>query len=224
MDHHSDLDILILKAGRARTTRHGIYNVSTYSPRQLKVMGGYGSLFVRHLLEDGVIYEDPDGALQKVLQHYRRPDSYAHFKAELEATLPLFDISEADFRQHPRRWLSIAIFCLRSLIYIRADEQDVLHFSLRELLRITDWEDIPLLLQARELKEDDPWMIFSSVVDSFSENFTASRKNQFGTIEAYATNVYDAHPLVLSLTLRVLRGGETPINYDLLSPFAWASN
>lgn len=223
IDEHSDIDVLVLRKGRAATTRSGRFNLSSYSASQLAAMASYGSLFVRHLAMDGIICEDPTGALQRALDHYQKPASYTHFKAELKATVPLFDVSEADFNRCSNRWLSTAIYCLRSYIYIRADEENVLHFSLRELARITEWEDVNLLLWSRRVQGVNVWVAFSEVVASLEENLGTSRENPYKTIEAYATNVFDAHPLVLGLTLRLLRGGNAPINYDLLSPFVWVS-
>ena len=222
-DKHSDIDVLVLRRGTSFSERRGQYNIAYYSPAHLRQMAENGSLFVRHLLDDGQILEDPSNVLVNILQCYIRPASYVSFRNEICAVLPLFDISQERFEQFPKRWFDASLFCLRSLIYIAADEEDTLSFSIKKLASDTGWEEAKFLLAARQFEAKQFLKGFTKAIEFIEAECKKECSNPYLTVEAYCLNEYEDHPLVLSLTLRLLLGGRTPISYDLFSPVHWVS-
>lgn len=223
MNANSDVDVLVVLKGKSRTIRNGKFNISFYSRNHLASMAELGSLFVRHLIDDGIVIDDSEGVIADCLTKYNRPKDYSHFRAELQAVLPLLDVTEMEFESRSKSWLDVAVFCLRSEVYIRADEHSELCFSLAKLEKNTGWEDVHLVRIARSVDQERRWGVFKDVRNALERCLKGQAINPYGTVEAYATNVFDEHPLVLSLALRIILGANVPINYDLLSPFSWVS-
>lgn len=224
MQPQSDVDILVIHHGLAGTVRRGVFNISYYSPSHIKDMAKKGSLFVRHLIMDGLVYEDPSGILRNCLDAYRKPESYQIFEDEIRAIMPLFDLHGISGFINYQAFKSVAFYCLRTLVYAKADEFGILNFSLKELAKESGWNEVVLLelvkRQPLETAEDS----FLLLVRALELNLNVVCRNEFGTIEAYAVNCHDSHPIVISLAMRLLSGSTGQLNYDLLSPLTFAAS
>jgi predicted nucleotidyltransferase len=223
MVSNSDIDVLVITRGKTGTTRSGRINISSYSQNHLQKMAVDGSLFVRHLIMDGKVLNDNSGILAACLGGYVKPLSYAPFRSALRSAMPLFDVDHSTFSLHAQSYMDVAVYCLRTALYVKADEQNILTFSLRNLESLTRWPEIKLLNSIKHLHQAATWSNFKAVVAALESELGMVAKNPASTLEAYVTNNFDVYPLVLSLSLRILSGGNVPLNYDLLSPLSLVS-
>ncbi|MGJ8677590.1 MAG: hypothetical protein ACSHX0_08735 [Akkermansiaceae bacterium] len=81
-DVHSDRDLLIvsddvdlLQENEYTFTRRG-YSCSTYTWKKLEYLTQTGSLFIKHLIEESVVFSDPSGKLQLLYKSFQIRDSY----------------------------------------------------------------------------------------------------------------------------------------------------
>ena len=79
----SDVDVLQVVEDRGRVYSVGEVNVSAYRAAHFRELASRGSLFVRHLRDEGVVLSDPDRVLQQILSEYLEPASYGALRAEL---------------------------------------------------------------------------------------------------------------------------------------------
>src|SRR6266516_788528 len=63
----SDVDVLQLVPSRPGSYSVGRVNVAAYTPAHLMLLARRGSLFVRHLRDEGILLEDPKGVLARIL-------------------------------------------------------------------------------------------------------------------------------------------------------------
>jgi len=116
----SDIDVLQLVEQNPRSYSVGPVNVTVYTAAHLSVMANRGSLFVRHLIDEGVILSDPRGLIASALAAYIEPASYLRLKAELRLILEA--MLKPDAVQYRPLLDNLARFTVRSALYVRAAE------------------------------------------------------------------------------------------------------
>ena len=79
----SDIDVLQIVEENPRSYAVDSMNVTSYTAAHLTTMASRGSLFVRHLIDEGIVLCDPDGLVAAALGAYRQPLSYLPLKTEL---------------------------------------------------------------------------------------------------------------------------------------------
>lgn len=116
----SDIDVLQLVEQNPRSYSVGSLNVTVYTATHLAAMATRGSLFVRHLIDEGVVLSDPRGLVAGALAEYVAPTSYMRLKIELRLILEA--ISKPDAVQYRPLLDNLARFTVRSALYVRAAE------------------------------------------------------------------------------------------------------
>jgi hypothetical protein len=145
----SDTDILQLAPSLGKSYRAGRFTVSVYTPASLEVAAAAGSLFVLHLLTDGIVLDDRLRILSRCLGRYVRPPSYEPFFEELRGAANLLNVSNGFYREHWERCNSLALFLLRSALYGRTAACDRPLFSVPA---IAEEERDNRILEAYQLK------------------------------------------------------------------------
>lgn len=123
----SDVDVLQVVEDRARTYSVGEMNVSAYSAAHLRELASRGSLFVRHLRDEGVILSDSDRVLEQILSEYVEPASYCALRAELAVVVSALGLPGAE--QSATGAAKTASFVVRSLLYAASAEADSFEFD-----------------------------------------------------------------------------------------------
>lgn len=118
----SDLDLLRVVRRARRSEQHGRAQVSSYTMKQLDQLGRNGSLFLLHIITDGIPLVDPSGVFPLLPEMYRRPASYEYLFADLRSVLQLINVEEQVYMSAPARFERILVFASRSYLYARAAE------------------------------------------------------------------------------------------------------
>lgn len=118
----SDIDVLELVAENPRPYSIGDINVTQYTPAHLGAMAQRGSLFVLHLLTDGVTITDNSGVLQTALDQYRRPASYAPIWRQLSVAAGAVNPEAPDAARYAHGLSRLGLYTLRTAVYILAIE------------------------------------------------------------------------------------------------------
>lgn len=126
----SDVDILELVPASAKSFQVGNANITSYEVAHLRTLAERGSLFVLHLLHDGVILEDPHGVLQRTLNAYRQPSTYAPLWAQIELAGAALDPTSLDHDRYPNGLVRLGLYLLRTAAYLRGVERGEINFDL----------------------------------------------------------------------------------------------
>jgi len=96
-------------------------------------MAKHGSLFILHLLREGIILCDGRGELESVLNSYVEPEKYDYFFRELRSAIPLIDCDLQTYRSNWGRYNRVAIFLLRSTMFSMCAAQREPLFSISRI-------------------------------------------------------------------------------------------
>lgn len=141
----SDLDILqIVKGRHPRAYSLGRANVATYQEEHLTALARQGSLFVRHLRDEGKIISDPEGIITRVLAEYRVNPDFEPLAANLSVLLAAIVTDGAE--QYEAQILRLAIWAVRTALYIRCTQVGDLEFDVTLAAKaVGEPEAVPLL-------------------------------------------------------------------------------
>jgi predicted nucleotidyltransferase len=126
----SDVDVLQVVSNNPRSYSDGRVNIAAYTPSHLAWLAERGSLFIRHLCDEGVILRDKTGILAGLLKKYRKPANYLSLKRELAVIFAAISDAEVD-----TVWPGVtrlAIYATRTALYVRADEIGELSFDVEK--------------------------------------------------------------------------------------------
>lgn len=123
----SDVDVVQVVAHATRSYSVENLNVSTYTVSHLVQMADRGSLFVRHLRDEGITLADATGTLRRILASYREPASYDALRRELAVVVSALRLPGADKYEVSAR--KVAAFSVRSLMYAECADAGVLEFD-----------------------------------------------------------------------------------------------
>lgn len=123
----SDVDILQVVEDRARAYSVGEVNVSAYTNAHLRELALRGSLFVRHLRDEGIVLCDRGRVLEEILSRYVEPPSYSALRAELAIVISALALPGVE--QYAASAAKTASFVVRSLLYAASAEADVFEFN-----------------------------------------------------------------------------------------------
>ncbi|TKJ98646.1 hypothetical protein PlfCFBP13513_04165 [Plantibacter flavus] len=129
-DEDSDIDVLELVAADPAPYSRGRVNVTQYTPSHLGQMAQRGSLFVSHLLTDGVPLIDPHRIMERALAQYRPPESYDPIWKQLSIAAGAINPAAPDAERFTDGLCRLAIYTLRTAIYLRALENGAPCFDL----------------------------------------------------------------------------------------------
>lgn len=212
----SDVDVLELTDKRSRPYVVGRAHVYPYTDQRLRTMAESGALFVLHLRKEGLVFRDPNGALAQLLDSYSPPVSYDPYRLALRSAANLLDTSYERYSTRWKAYNDLAIFILRTTLYIHFVEMGDPVFSLAEIARRLQRNELKAALSLKSASTPD-FDLFKSTGVYVSELLGTKIHNPFGSVEAFITNEGVRNPAVTVFGLRLL-GNENPgMGYDLLT-------
>jgi hypothetical protein len=205
----SDVDVLQLVAGRPRSYSAGRVNVAAYTPDHLSYMAQSGSLFIRHLCDEGIVLEDPHGTLASILSTYRAPTDYAPLKTELAVILAATAASGADeYRAGIRR---LASYAVRTALYVRCAESGHIIFDVDQACKAMKLPKLAELLRTRE--KADLSLLGSAGMNLLSTKIPADIPQDFTSIVVWSGRDFPQAAQMLEAVIT----GEQQINYTALT-------
>jgi hypothetical protein len=142
----SDVDVLQVVPDRPRSYSAGRVNIAAYTPAHLQLLAQNGSLFVRHLRDEGLVLQDLAGLLDGILAAYRQPKGYGRLKAELAVVFAATRVSGAE--TFSTGLLRLTSYATRSALYIRAAESGRLTFDTERASINCGVPELPNLLRS----------------------------------------------------------------------------
>jgi hypothetical protein len=215
----SDIDILQLLEHGCKSYRVGRTSVAVYDVKTLTTMARRGSLFVLHLRCDGQILQDGKGRFEVVFGAYKAPESYDALKRDLRLALPLLDVTGAIYIQRRRSLKALALYLLRTHLYIEFAETGRPMFSVWAIANMKRDPRLPRFFRFK-YSDTESFEEFLDLVQYLEALMGTRCKNIYGSSEALVTNVESESMLAAKLGLRLLKGeGGVFFGYE----FPWES-
>lgn len=212
----SDIDVLQLVNRPRPFYQKGQLSVSVYTEDHLRLLAEAGSLFILHLVLEGRVISDQAGALSGILAAYRNPESYESLRGNLRIAASILDVNHATFQRYPAALIRLALYLLRTELYIRCCENGKALFSVNKVAQRLNDPRITNCFGQRVSRPND-YQYFVEI-RQLTEEYLATRiHNEFLTIEAFAVNTYQRWRFASELALRVL-SGQSSIDYENLLP------
>ncbi|MCX5389794.1 hypothetical protein [Streptomyces sp. NBC_00094] len=183
--------------------------MAAYTPDHLTLLARRGSLFVRHLRDDGLIVSDPMDRLISILGEYKPPVSYDRLKREMALVL---SISWAiDAREYEQGVLRAARYASRTALYIKAEECGRLTFDVE---RASVDSGVPHLAHLLRRARPDQAKEISQL--GFTLLQTPRPTNLPTDLPSLALWSQDAHPMAFRL-LEAVVAGAAEIKYTSMT-------
>jgi predicted nucleotidyltransferase len=209
----SDVDVLQLVSDNPRSYSSGRVNVTAYTPEHLTLLGIRGSLFVRHLKDEGIVIDDRDGVLGGVLSAYREPLDYASLKRDLAIIFAAINtVGAADYE---RGILRLITYSFRTAVYVRSAESGRLCFDMDEACR--EYGDSDLLVLLREHRPVPAKELALAGLELLQLEIPEDMPDDFSSIAIWAR---DSAPMAATL-LEAVIAGKSEISYTSLTLAAW---
>jgi hypothetical protein len=205
----SDVDVLQLVPVRPRSYSTGRVNIAGYTPEHLILLAQRGSLFIRHLRDEGIILQDVDGLLADILAVYRQPEGYESLKGELAVAFAATSACDAD--DFSAGLLRLAVYAARSALYIRAAESGRLTFDAEQASNDCGVPQLPKLL--RSGRQEDARPLASIGLQLIGVSVPADMPTDLPSLAVWSR---DGFPLAARL-LEAVVAGETRIDYTSLT-------
>jgi hypothetical protein len=204
----SDVDVLQIVPHRRPSYGSGRLSVTTATKEALHELAASGSLFVLHLREEGVPVHDESGVLRDVLDSYRAPASYDPLRESLQLAAGILDVDARGFERHARSLTQLAVYLLRSVLYLRCAEGGRPLFSMRGVAEHLHDQRILDVFQERDQRPGDAHL-FTRARTLLEDYLGAPVRNEYGDVETLATQARDRSPLAAELARRILSGRST---------------
>jgi predicted nucleotidyltransferase len=213
----SDIDLLQIVNKPEPARKIGRIVVSCYTLGQLTTLAKQGSLFVLHLRTEGRILNDEKHILRSALESYVRPPSYGKLLTAISTAAAVLHLKPDSLNANQASGiLSLGLYLLRTLVYVRCIEKGTPAFSLvraREILG--DSEGIALLAERRGLFKNPRVVDLNNLRDHL-EDLLGKRVEFLGSeLEVVAVNATGKNKEAGKLITRILLGDAT-IHYELL--------
>ncbi len=211
----SDVDVLQIVPTATLPYRLGVVTISPYTSKQFVSMAEQGSLFVLHILREGVVLRDDIGFLDTVRRAFRMPASYEFLRREVSAAARLLDTDEAGYADKWQRLHALVAHLVRSYAYAVLADRGELVFGMREVAaRLND----PRLLTIPGLpRRVGPCLhAFRDAVAVLAHYLGTTPANPYGSVEALIVNAYGRSVLTVILGLRLLNESGEPLTYETL--------
>jgi predicted nucleotidyltransferase len=218
-DENPESDIDVLQIVRKPTPARKVGNivVSCYTIGQLINLAKQGSLFVLHLRTEGVILYDPKRTLRSALDCYVAPITYEKQLSTISvaAAVLLLDLDSLIEKQ-ASGIVSLGIYLLRTLIYVRCIEKGTPAFSLVRAEEILGNHRACGFLAQRRLLFKNPDKFNLKEILSLIEDLLGRRVESLGSeLDAVAVNATRKNKEAGKLVTRILLG-DSNIHYELL--------
>jgi hypothetical protein len=182
----SDTDILQLVNDLPLAYSIGSMNVTEYRPRTIRAMARAGSLFVLHLKTEGVILRDPAGVLGQCLDEYVPPINYSQMLEDVALAGKAVDpatLSEGTIEGTCR----LAIYLLRTSLYIHAIEQGINSFDIDSILHLIGNTKLRDTMQLRHLRSKQWRLTHLALLHAqLSVQCGLRLNNEYGSLEGLA--------------------------------------
>jgi hypothetical protein len=205
---HSDTDILQVTHQYRRTYKAGEFNVSVYTPQSLEKAASKGSLFVLHLITEGVVLEDPQAILTGCLSKYVPPQNYECLLCELRLATNLLNVTPNFYKSHWERCNKMALFILRSALFAFAATEGRPTFSIPS---IAAWQEDERIYEAYQLKyRMQPDLSLYWLCSRLAQEYLhAEFSTEPDAAESIVVNAYGQSDLVVALGLRLIGAAES---------------
>jgi hypothetical protein len=205
----SDVDVLQVVPDRPRSYSMGRVNIAAYTPAHLMLLAQRGSLFVRHLRDEGIVLQDFDGLLADILAAYQQPKGYERLKGELAVAFAATSVADAD--AFSAGLLRLAVYSVRSALYIRAAESGRLTFDVERASNDCGVPHLPELL--RSGRREDARLLGSIGLQLIGVPVPADMPTDLPSLAVWSR---DSLPLAARL-LEAVVAGEAHIDYTSLT-------
>lgn len=210
----SDIDLLQVVENSPRSYAIGRVSVVAYTVGQLGEMCLTGSLFAWHLRTEGIVLDDPSGAVSEILRSGAGPN----WERTLQRVLVLsqiLDVNEEEFERYANRLIRTARYLLRTTVYARAIAAGGKSFSVEIA---TSEAGVPHLYRmfARDLALASSWATFNEYRVAIRELLGPLMNNPYLSLEALAVNAWDLDRQLASLAIQTMMEKSGEIEYTSL--------
>jgi hypothetical protein len=209
----SDIDVLQL-SGASSAYTIGPLSVTTYRERDLSAMAARGSLFVLHLLTEGIVLHDENERLAAVLQQWHAPQSYQPLFRALRDVSGALDIEESVFRENPNGFTGLAVFLTRTEMYARCAAAGNPLFDLEAAARRCGVSELAAMIAQRRITGSS-WTGYCELREALRVRLDVPSSNPHGSLEALVVHLEAQTPTGAALVLRVLQGASSIAYHDL---------
>lgn len=215
----SDIDVLQIVCDAKLPYRLGPVSVSPYTLKQLLSMASKGSLFVLHVLREGVVLHDNRGPLEQIRAAFQAPGNYEGLRRDVCAAARLLDIDDHTYALRWQRFHALVAHLVRSDAYALLSDRGELVFSMPEVAhRLGDPRLLSITQLARRTGPDVK--AFRAGVAILADFVSGPPMNPYGSIEALVVNSYGRSVLTVILGLRLLNDSGEPLEYESLEEVA----
>lgn len=148
----SDVDVLQLSSSSGPTFHKDLLSVSRYDIASLRALMIRGSIFGRHLRNEGQILWDPEGQLRSVLNEFVDPPSYAQTLRVINLIARALGLPHNP--KYDRGVHRAAVYCARTALYISSIKGGSEHFDTTRIATDFGFEQFD-----RARKELGPWAL-----------------------------------------------------------------
>jgi len=209
----SDVDLLRVDLNRHGAHVIGKVHITTYRPETLRRMARSGSLFVRHLREEGVLLKDEGNLLSGILDDYRPPPSYAPLLQEVGAAAEALRYSSRE-ASLVARLTNLGVYLARTALYARLAESDSLVFDADEAAHRIGLPSVRRVMSLRH-SHDGRGLTLQEITTAIQELLGHAVRKQHASLPALALSLLNTHPHAGQLVEQVLMGSQ--LQYTALS-------
>jgi predicted nucleotidyltransferase len=211
----SDIDVLAVVSEPSLPYKAGVAAVSPYTLEQLVKMARKGSLFILHLLREGIPLRDERRVFERVRASFRAPASYEHLRWDACAAARLLDVDESAYLHRWERYHALVGNLARTYAYSVLSDRGELVFDIGEAAtRLGDNRLLAVHALTRNVRPDAS--AFRGAVEVVAEWCGTPPKNPYGSSEALIVNAYGQSELTVILGLRLLNESGSPLEYESL--------
>jgi predicted nucleotidyltransferase len=133
----SDVDVALISEERDKTISVGNINYTVYTIEQLIKMAQEGSIFIYHLLFEGVELEG-NNILDRIKKEFHKPKNYQEYRRDLEHACVLMNIEKSTYISFFEKYNTLCLYLLRSYIYSQIMDSASISFSKKRVLEFID--------------------------------------------------------------------------------------
>lgn len=185
----SDIDIAVVtKDYLPKTTvdNKSKINFSFYTEKKIFQMASEGSLFVKHIINEGVILNGDSQLIEKLRAAFGTLD-IDKLRKEVVFSTKYLDISEDEYFVNWKRFNDLILYIYRTFLYVRCHKIGIETFSLEKIASILNEEKI---LEFISLKYDvtPDFDKFLQIRKSIEESEKIKISNEFESYDALLVN------------------------------------
>jgi predicted nucleotidyltransferase len=216
----SDIDVLLIGGRPAEQEERGRVSVTVYTEQHLLELARAGSLFVLHLKEEARVLKDSQGVFDRIFSEWRAPDLERTLSG-MRAAAAILDVSAPLQRERGRELANVALFVVRSVLYLRCFERGERAFGASQVADVLADEDVRSFLERARSRAFAPEELLERSRHLLIRHLGEPLSNPFATIEALAVSCHRTFPLASDLALRVATG-QRPLHYASAPALWWS--